>query len=96
MPQHGMPIMAYSPLGRPGASLLRLDHVVALFNQFIAAGFPDEHGASLAPCPCRRWTRRAAIDAALDGLAAYEFGAGHDHGLREYWRKRHESNNLPT
>src|SRR5262249_27743580 len=24
-----------------------LDHVVALFNQFIAAGFPDEHGGPI-------------------------------------------------
>jgi hypothetical protein len=35
--------------------------------------------------------RRAAIDAALQELAAYKFGPGHGHGLREYWRKRHES-----
>ena len=35
--------------------------------------------------------RRAAVDAALQGLAAYEFGPGHGHGLREYWRKRHET-----
>ena len=35
--------------------------------------------------------RRAAIDAALEGLAAYEFGPGYAHGLREYWRKRHET-----
>jgi hypothetical protein len=35
--------------------------------------------------------RRAAIDAALDGLAAYEFGPGQGYGLRDYWRKRHES-----
>jgi hypothetical protein len=35
--------------------------------------------------------RRATIDAALQGLSAYEFGPGHGHGLREYWRKRHES-----
>jgi len=34
----------------------------------------------------------ATIDAALDGLIAYEFGLGHAHGLREYWRKRHERN----
>jgi hypothetical protein len=34
--------------------------------------------------------RRAAI-AALEGLAAYESGPGHGHGLREYWRKRDES-----
>jgi hypothetical protein len=34
--------------------------------------------------------RRAAIDAALEGLAAYEFGRGRGRGLREYWRKRHE------
>jgi hypothetical protein len=31
---------------------------------------------------------RAAIDAALDGLMAYEFGPGRGYGLREYWRKR--------
>jgi hypothetical protein len=35
--------------------------------------------------------RRAAIDAALEGLAAYEFGPGQGYGLREYWRKRHET-----
>jgi hypothetical protein len=35
--------------------------------------------------------RRAAIDAALEGLATYEFGPGHGYGLREYWRKRYES-----
>lgn len=35
--------------------------------------------------------RRAAIDAALQGLAAYEFGPGYAHGLREYWRKRDET-----
>jgi hypothetical protein len=34
---------------------------------------------------------RAAIDAALNDLAAYEFGPGQGYGLREYWRKRHES-----
>jgi hypothetical protein len=31
-----------------------------------------------------------AKDAALQGLAAYEFGPGYAHGLREYCRKRHE------
>jgi hypothetical protein len=35
--------------------------------------------------------RRAAIDAALQGLSAYEFGPGQGYGLREYWRKRHEN-----
>ena len=35
--------------------------------------------------------RRTVIDAALEGLAAYEFGPGHSHGLQEYWRKRSES-----
>ena len=35
--------------------------------------------------------RRGAIDAALEGLAAYEFGPGQGYGLRDYWRKRHES-----
>ena len=35
--------------------------------------------------------RRAAIDAALEGLAAYEFGHGQGYGLRQYWRKRHET-----
>lgn len=38
--------------------------------------------------------RRAAIDAALDGLAPYEFGPGHGYGLRDYWRRRHESEQL--
>lgn len=38
--------------------------------------------------------RRAAIDAALEGLAAYEFGRGHGHGLRDYWRRRRESAQL--
>jgi hypothetical protein len=35
--------------------------------------------------------RRAAIDAALQELAAYKFGPGHGHGLREHWRKQHET-----
>jgi hypothetical protein len=35
--------------------------------------------------------RRATIDAALEGLAAYEFGPGHAHGLRQYWCKRQET-----
>jgi hypothetical protein len=29
----------------PGATPPSLDHVVVLFNQYIAAGFPDQHGA---------------------------------------------------
>jgi hypothetical protein len=33
---------------------------------------------------------RAAIDAALEGLAAYKLGPGQGHGLRGYWRNRHE------
>jgi hypothetical protein len=35
--------------------------------------------------------RRAAIDAALQELAAYKFGPGHGHGLLEYLRKQHET-----
>jgi hypothetical protein len=34
--------------GAPPRSPPSLDHVVALFNQFIAAGFPDQHGAPIS------------------------------------------------
>jgi len=32
-----------APTNSPG-----LDHVVALFSQFIAAGFPEQHGAPIS------------------------------------------------
>ena len=48
-------------------------------------------GAEIVRCRDELLLRRAAIDAALEGLASYEFGPGYAHGLREYWRKRHET-----
>jgi hypothetical protein len=35
-----------NPVGSPPSSL-GLDHVVALFNQFMAAGFPEQHGGQI-------------------------------------------------
>jgi hypothetical protein len=58
--------------------------------------FTEPRPSALGASRDVRWpqellVRRAAIDAALEGLAVYEFGPGQGHGLREYWRKRHES-----
>ena len=38
-------IVTDPPPTAPGVTPPSLQHVVALFNQFIAAGFPDQHGA---------------------------------------------------
>ena len=33
--------------GAPPSNPPTLDHVVALFNQFVAAGFPEQHGGQI-------------------------------------------------
>jgi hypothetical protein len=40
-------IVTDPPPTAPGVTPPSLEHVVALFNQFIAAGFPDQHGAPI-------------------------------------------------
>jgi len=37
-----------SPPTAPGVTPLSFEHVVALFNQFMAAGFPHQHGATIS------------------------------------------------
>jgi hypothetical protein len=41
-PVGGQPLSSAPPTSPPG-----LDHVVALFNQFMAAGFPDHNGTPI-------------------------------------------------
>jgi hypothetical protein len=36
-----------NPVGSPPGSSLGLDHVVALFNQYMAAGFPEQQGGQI-------------------------------------------------